>query len=355
MEGLLAILIAAISLALFLQKNAPKVEAKSSFMNWDTWAKQNNWSFFPPNKDAPMTVIGTKNNYSVYIYARKYQNMVEDYRDETEIKVPLKFTIADGLLIHPWEGISNMPRNQLAQQMKFNRGSLDDSLCLETKDVKTTEWVITQNEYRDIFEQFIDQHPLNRIEQKTVVLRKESLSIEEFENLISNALDLAEKLDNTTIKSWKAQAEARNWELRPKNKGGHPSLKGVIGDMAIKIHVQDNYNPYMEMQIEFPVRFPKDVRMEGQSVTTKGELLREGFDGSVMYNIGRTKAFKDFQYNANIQASLKNIFTEFPKSYIKDRVMVIMFPGKKNDYLDKWLDPVLVLAELLLSLCPPRS
>ena len=74
MEGLLAILIAAISLAIFLQKNTPSIESKSNFMDWDSWARDRDWSFFPPSGDAPMAIIGMQNEYNTYIYAKKFQN-----------------------------------------------------------------------------------------------------------------------------------------------------------------------------------------------------------------------------------------------------------------------------------------
>ena len=301
-----------------------------------------------------MTIIGTRNSYSVYIYARKFEELKDSLRDETEVKVPLKYTIADGLLIQPWEGISNMPRNQLVQQLQFNKSSLNDALSLETRDVRTTNWVIAQNEYQDVFEQLVGRHPFDRIEQRTVVVRGDGIDIEDFSSLISRALSMAESLDTITVAHWKKHAESHNWDLRSKNRGGHPSLKGVTNELNVKVVVQDNYNPFIEMHFELPMRFPKDFQLAGKDVVFPAEHLREGFEGVALFQTGKYSVFRGIQNDKVVSAALIPIFENLPKSYLKDRNLVLMCPGKCNDMLDKWLDKGLALAEVLLAVCPPK-
>ena len=353
MEGLLAILIAAISLALFLQKQTPKTPTSSNYMKWDIWARDKGWSFFPPNQDAPMTIIGNRNDYAVYVYARKYDNMVDDYNDDTEVKIPLKHTIADGLMIQSWDGIDRMPKNEQSHSMKFNRGSLDDALCLETRDLVTTQWVINQPPYREVIEKLLDQHPLSRIEQRTLVMRKHGLETEELEAFISDTLGMAESLDEATISTWEKVASTKQWDLRSKNKGGHPSLKGKQGDIDVRIMVQDNYNPHLEMHFDLPIQFPRDFRLAGKKVILETDHLKEGFEGNVLYYAGKSTPMKNFQQNPDIILALIPIFKEFPKSKLKERRLTILCPGKCNDVLEKWLEKCLTLSQLLLSQCPP--
>ena len=72
MEGLLVILVSAISLSFFLQQQ--QAEGKRSTFNpyffWDDWAEQEEFIFSPPTPETPMSIVATISPYTVYIYAK---------------------------------------------------------------------------------------------------------------------------------------------------------------------------------------------------------------------------------------------------------------------------------------------
>ena len=99
MEGLLVILVSAISLSFFLQQQ--QAEGKRSTFNpyffWDDWAEQEEFIFSPPTPETPMSIVATISPYTVYIYAKPkpYEpNALPEDRFYTEIRIPLRYTLA---------------------------------------------------------------------------------------------------------------------------------------------------------------------------------------------------------------------------------------------------------------------
>ena len=69
MEGLLVILVSAISLSLFLQQQREgQPNISNRYFHWDTWAKQENFNFSRETNEAPMSIVAEISPYTVYIY-----------------------------------------------------------------------------------------------------------------------------------------------------------------------------------------------------------------------------------------------------------------------------------------------
>ena len=113
MEGLLVILVSAISLSLFMQQQHK--EGKSNKTNpyffWDEWAKQEGFTFSKPTADTPLSIVATVSPYSVYIYAKSKQHAPDAPREEqyyTELRVPLRYTLASGLWLQSRKGLEKI-------------------------------------------------------------------------------------------------------------------------------------------------------------------------------------------------------------------------------------------------------
>ena len=159
MEGLLVILVSAISLSFFLQQQ--QAEGKRSVFNpyffWDDWAKQEEFIFYPPTAEAPMNIVATISPYTVYIYAKPKPHVPEAQPEDryyTEIRVPLRYTLASGFWMQNRKGLEKVRLTKTASLLAFERGNLDELMFAEAKDPITGQWVLNQPEYREVFDQF---------------------------------------------------------------------------------------------------------------------------------------------------------------------------------------------------------
>ena len=64
-----------------------------------------------------MTLFGTIKKYPINIYARRNSNLTDDAQDETEIRITLKYNIAEGLKIQHWDGVEETSRMARSKQL----------------------------------------------------------------------------------------------------------------------------------------------------------------------------------------------------------------------------------------------
>ena len=124
MEGLLVILVSAISLSFFLQQQ--QAEGKRNVFNpyffWDDWAKQENFTFYPPTAEAPMNIVANLSPYTIYIYAKPKHHEPEappEDRFYTEIRVPLRYTLASGFWMQSRKGLEKIRLTKTATLLRF--------------------------------------------------------------------------------------------------------------------------------------------------------------------------------------------------------------------------------------------
>ena len=237
MEFVLAIIIGAVGLVLFLQRNPPPAKPRRNALGWDVWALENGWKFFPKTQDAPMTLFGTIKKYPINIYARRNSNLTDDAQDETEIRITLKYNIAEGLKIQHWDGVEETSRMARSKQLTFNREKFDQELYAEAIDAVTGEWVLHQQAMRKVCEKLIELHPASRLEERSVIYRKKGLKPAEILDAVNEAMLIAEEIDTLSFAVWEKAKESHGLNLRPTDQNGNPSLKGMIQDVEVIISI----------------------------------------------------------------------------------------------------------------------
>jgi len=344
-EGLLVILVSAISLSLFMQKQQKegKVTKTNPYFFWDEWAKQEGFTFSPPTSDTPMNIVATISPYSVYIYAKtkafKLDTAKED-RYYAEIRVPLRYTLASGLWLQSRKGLEKVRLTKTATLLEFNRGNLDELIFVEAKDPHTGQWVLDQPEYRDVLDLFKDLPPKSRLEQRNLVWACEKMDIADIAIEMAKAVQAANKLDTESAKAWKHWSEELNWTMNRQH--GYPMLWGRHKDTRIQVSIPDNLHPSIEFSAEFPPSFPTDLSLWGF------EHIKDGYDiprianDSVWFERGEHPLAKSLPDNLILMKFLEQIFMERPKSFLQKGILRVSFVGKKNTDLDKhlkvWLD-----------------
>ena len=345
MEGLLVILVSAISLSFFLQQQ--QAEGKRSTFNpyffWDDWAKQENFAFYPPTADAPMNIVANISPYTVYIYAKPQHHAPDAPPNEqyyTEIRVPLRYTLASGFWMQARKGLEKVRLTKTATLLRFDRGNMDELMFAEAKDARTGQWVLDQSAYREILDLFKDLPIKSRLEQRNLVWVCESLDIIDVAAEMAKAVQAANALDNESVKAWKHWSEELNWTMNRQH--GYPMLWGRHNGVRIQISIPDNLSPYIEFNAEFPPSFPEDLGLWGFEHLKDGYNLPRIAGDHVWFQKGDHPLAKELPDNALTMQLLDTIFLERPKSSLVKRVFIVRFPGKENTILDRhlknWLD-----------------
>ena len=345
MEGLIVILVSAISLSIFLQQQ--QAEGKSGTYNpyffWDDWAKQEGFAFYPPSIDAPMNIVANLSPYTIYIYAKPKQHELgtpPEGQYYTEIRVPLRYTLASGFWMQLRKGLEKVRLTKTATLLQFNRGNMDEVMFAEAKDPTTGQWVLDQPEYREVLDLFKELPVKSRLEQRNLVWVCESMDIADIAAEMAKAVQAANALDKESVKVWKHWAEELNWTLNRQH--GYPMLWGRHNGVRIQISIPDSLNPYIEFHAEFPPSFPEDLGLWGFEHIKDGQNLPRISGGNIWFQRGEHPLAKSLPDNPLAMALLDSLFLERPRSLIVKRVFTIRFPGKKNTVLDRhlknWLD-----------------
>ena len=340
MEGLLVILVSAISLSFFLQQQ--QAEGKRSVFNpyffWDDWAKQEEFIFSPPTPDGPMSIVATISPYTVYIYAKPKPHTLDASPEDrlyTEIRIPLRYTLASGFWMQHRRGLETVRLTKTAALLEFEYGNLDEIMYAEAKDPITGQWVLNQSEYRLVFDQFKDLPSKSHLEQRNLVWACESLDIVDVATELARAIQAASALDNESVKAWKFWSEELNWTMTRQH--GYPMLWGRHKGVRMQISVPDNQTPYIEFNAEFPDSFPEDLGLWG------AEFLKDGYDlpkiagGHVWFQKGKHPLADSLPDNAIAMQFIDTLFLERPKSALVNRLFIVRFPGKENTVLDQHL------------------
>ena len=359
MEGLLVILVSAISLSLFMQKQQKEgtINKPNPYFFWDEWAKQENFSFTPPTVDAPMNIVATISPYTVYIYAKDKEHPPDAPKAEryyTEIRVPLRYTLASGLWIQARKGLEKIRLTKTATLLQFQRGNLDEILFAEAKDPHTGQWVLDQPEYREILDLFKELPVKSRLEQRNLVWACESMDIADVAEAMAKAVQAANTLDTESVKAWKHWSEELNWTMNRQH--GYPMLWGKHNDVRIQISIPDNLRPSIEFNAEFPPTFPSDLGLWGFEHLKDGHNIPRIANDLVWFQQGEHPRAESLPQNKVLLTFLESIFKERPKSSLVKGVLKVSFVGKKNTDLDKYLKQWLELcAHLQTHFSPPPT
>lgn len=359
MEGILAILIAAVSLALFLRKKKPPPkQPKSLYGNWDIWAMENGCFFYPPKRNIPMTIVMNEASYSIYIYAQKCDNLIEGFHDETEVNIQLKCNIADGLYIQSWKGIPKNRKTKTAEPVLFNKPHLDNDLYIEASDTKTARWIVQRGPFVSVCEKFAKETATSRIEQRTLILRQPSHDIEKLPALIGRALEYCMYIDNETLSIWNALAQENRLTLRRDATTGYPSIEGYYQNFYVKVRTAKEKYLQTEIVIEFEEYFSKDLIVLGPELRPEehNEYSKRSFSPlsstGCLYSFKKKHPLNAFISEPNILAPLMQIFQLFPESYIKNREIRVVIPNRANEEVAVYLSKVLALGEKFYDFCP---
>lgn len=350
MEGLLVILVSAISLSLFLQqqKEGGNPSVVSRFFHWDTWASQEGFSFTPSTAESAMNIVADIAPYTVYIYAKPKQHELDAPREEqfyTEIRVPLRYTLASGLWIQSRKGLERIRLTKTAKLLEFKRGNMDELFFAEAKDHLTGQWVMGEPGYRDVLDLLKELPPKSHIEQRILVWACDSVDIAEVASEMAKALQAANNLDMESVKIWRKWQEELNWTLQRQH--GYPMLWGRHHGIRMQVSVPDTQRPSIEFIAEFPETFPEDLALWGIEYLKEGSGMPQIANDWVWLETGEHPLSLDLRDNQKVLRSLEVFFKERPRSKLFKRTLRIEFPGKQNVLLDKhmkmWLQMCLDL------------
>lgn len=335
MEFVLAIIIGAVGLVLFLQRSPPPEKPRRNALGWDVWALENGWKFFPKTQDAPMTLFGTVKKYPINIYARRNSDLTDDAQDETEVRITLKYNIAEGLKIQHWDGVEETSRMARSKQLSFNREKLDQELYAEAIDATTGEWVLHQQSVRKVCEQLIELHPASRIEERSVIYRKKGLKPAEIQDAINESMLIAEELDTLSFAVWEKAQEAYGLSLRPTDQNGNPSLKGMIQDVEATISIENHNFFGFKVELTLPMSVPGDIVLDGvPSLTQQSSPI---FRDSIYGSIGQYPTSQTLSRNPAFLQTALSLFNECPEASLQKRVLTIISESKKPDLFRKRL------------------
>ncbi len=340
MEGLLVILVSAISLSLFMQQQQKEGKANkvNPYFFWDEWAKQEGFSFSPPTAEASMNIVAGISPYTVYIYAKPKPHALDAPKSEryyAEIRVPLRYTLASGLWLQARKGLEKVRLTKTATLLQFKRGNLDELLFVEAKDAHTGQWVLDQPGYRDVLDLFKDLPTKSRLEQRNLVWVCESMDIGDVAAEMAKAVQAANTLDTESAKAWKHWSEELNWTMNRQH--GYPMLWGRHKGVRIQISVPDNLRPSIEFLAEFPPDFPNDFALWGFEHIKDGLNLPRIANDLVWLQRGEHEFAKTISENAILMKFIETIFKERPRSMLVNGILKVQFVGKKNTDLDKYL------------------
>ena len=358
MEGILAILIAAVSLSLFLRKKKPPPkQPKSLYGHWDTWALDNGYFFYVPKRNIPMTIVLNEATYSIYVYAQKCDNLIDGFHNETEVNIQLKCNIADGLYIQSWAGIPKNRRTKDAESLLFNKKELDETLYVEAQDTKTARWILKRPAFLSVCEKFAKEAATSRLEQRTLILRQASHDIEKLPRLIERALEYCMYINNETLSIWDKLATEFHLNLRRDATTGYPQVEGFHQNFYVKVRTTYKKDLQTEIIIEFEDYFPKDLVVLGPEINPKEtEHYERRF--SPLSSTGCQYSFKKkhplgvFATDPNVLAPLMQLFQLYPQSTIADRELRLLIPSRSNEEVEAHLGKVLALGEKFDALCP---
>ena len=350
MEGLLVILVSAISLSLFLQqqKDGPSPSIASRYFFWDTWADQEGFSFTPASAEGVMNIVAEVAPYTVYIYAKPKPHENEAPKEErfyTEIRIPLRYTLASGLWVQSRKGLERVRLTKTAKLLEFKRGNMDELFFAEAKDHLTGQWVLNEPGYREVLDLFKELPPKSHLEQRILVWACESVDIADIAMEMAKAIQAANTLDMESVKVWRKWQEELNWTLQRQH--GYPMLWGRYHGIRMNISVPDTQRPSIEFTAEFPESFPEDLALWGIEFLKDGSGSKLVANNWVWLDAGEHQNAKGLADNVKAMAPLEGFFKECPRSKLVKRTLRIEFPGKQNSLLERhmktWLQMCLEL------------
>ena len=201
------------------------------------WAKARNWEFYPETQYARMAMHGTYGEYVAQVFARRLGGLNHEPRDETEFRIQLLNGMPEGIYIGPIAHMAKAMETESESRPTSISTELDPSLIALTQDEDATRYLLSHPEVREALTAFVDAHPLSRVNNRMVSLRKIGIAPNDFDDWVDKVLFLTTTLDNCVNRAWETLADKYTLRLRPPDRNGYPALRGKIDGQQVQINL----------------------------------------------------------------------------------------------------------------------
>ncbi|MGC6506888.1 MAG: hypothetical protein ACON4U_00655 [Myxococcota bacterium] len=334
----------------------PSSDSPTSPKEWANWAKARNWEFYPETQYARMAMHGTYGKYVAQIFARRLGSLEHEPRDETEFRIQLLNGMPEGLYVGPI--VYSAKASEIEPESKPTNiaDELDPHLMALTQDPDATRYLMSHTEVRDALTALIDAHPLSRINNRMVSLRKIGIQTDDFDDWVDKVLYLVTTLDNCVNRAWESLADKYTLKLRPPDRNGYPALRGKIDGHQIKINLitADGLSTYI--RVSLGSEFPHDLTLIGSEYAKPDGLVPlKGVDyGNV------ATAYADYPERAeiilndeNVKELLTFLFRTIPKSDIQYGELRLRINGRLDDALEGVINESISIAKMLFKASIP--
>jgi hypothetical protein len=297
-----------------------------------------------------MAMHGTYGEYIVQVYSRKLGGLDHEPRDETEFRIQLLNGTPEGLYICPIAHMSKAMELEPESRPISISKELDPSLFALAQDLDATEYLFSHQEILEALTALSDAHPLSKVNNRIVSLRKIGIDPDDFDDWVDKALFLATTIDSCVNRAWETVAEKFTLRLRPPDRNGFPALHGKIDGHQIKISITTGSGLTTYVRISLGVEFPHDLTLVGKEYSKPEGLVpmqNVDYDGlATAYSEYPERAILILN-NPEVKEVLKFIFETIPQSDIQYGELRLRIQGRLDKNLEGVLTESITVAKML--------
>ena len=320
----------------------------SPYEAWNKWSLENNWNFFGNEDDYKMLLTGQHNNREIQISSVRYESIVDDPRDETELQLILKQTLPEGLRVHPFEGIDKKIKELPHTTIVIGHETIDKKLFIAAHDVHTSKWLLSFGPIKEVLKMILDEHLTSRIEGRSIYLRREGLSTNNFQEMIDKATFMATIIDDHLMLSWKQLIQRFNLDPIMIDSNGLPRVQGTIEDFPIRLSLNQNPEIMLNIRVDLTQSCPKDVEMCGHKsdaviaypIDYFEEVQKIARLGMNQNSLKSQQTFQAFR-NSALHDKIRSFFARYPYASLTNGRLRLQVTGRNDSMLEFFIKEIL--------------
>ena len=141
--------------------------------------------------------------------------------------------------------------------------AIDNELYISAIDTSTTEWLLSFPKVREVLQLMISEHQTSHITKRSVSLRRDSLNINNFDEMIDKSLFISKVLDEHLSIPWLQLSQKYQLDDLVISSIGLPRLEGEIDDFPIRIAVNQSKVIELSIRIDLSQACSKDLEICG--------------------------------------------------------------------------------------------
>ena len=242
-----------------------------------------------------MLISGKFRNRDVQITTQYHESIVDDRRNETEIRIFLRQNLPNGLRIQPELSVDRKIRHSAPVEFKTGIEKFDNNLYIAAIDVPTAKWFIASAKARAVMNKMLKEHSTSKILGRSVMLRRNGYHVRKFDEALIEGFQMAEALDEQLLSAWKQCQSAFNMQNPIIDANGYPRIEGKVDEFAVRAAVNQGEHAILSVRVELGPHCSKDLELCGlqsDRMISRSPMTVEGLDDQMVIGLSAVNSLR---------------------------------------------------------------